>query len=267
MPEISSQEKPSRLVLLMGKIKGIFAVALVAVIYIWSARGVDFSLIEIIRELPSFFNLLWDMVPPNWAYFVRLIDPLLETFQTAIAGTVLGTLLAVPLILLASSNVNRNKPLYYVSKGFMNLARTIDPMLYAAILVAGVGLGAFAGMLALTFFSMAINAKLTSESLEAIDDGPLEALEACGGNKLEMIKYAVVPQIMPTFASYTLFVFEINIRASTVLGLVGAGGIGVNLNTSLNLFRYPNAAMVLLTTFVIVVLIDQLSNVLREELV
>jgi len=253
--------------LVMGKIKGLLAIILVAIIYIWSARGVGFSLIEIIGELPSFFNLLWDMVPPNWAYSIRLINPLLETFQTAIAGTILGTLLAIPLILLCASNVNRNNPLYFASKGFMNLMRTIDPMLYAAILVAGVGLGAFAGMLALMFFSMAVNAKLTSESLEAIDDGPLEAIEACGGNKLEMIKYAVAPQILPTFASYTLYVFEINIRASTVLGLVGAGGIGVNLDTSLNLFRYPNAAMVILATFVVVVLIDHLSNVLREELV
>ncbi len=262
-----SDKTASRLTLLKGKIKSIIGIAIVAAVYIWSARGVDFSLIEIIGELPSFFGLLWEMVPPNWAYSVRLIDPLIETFQTAVAGTTLGTLLAIPLILLSANNVNNNTPLYFISKGFMNLVRTIPPLLYAAILVAGVGLGAFAGMLALTFFSMAVNAKLTSESLEAIDYGPIEALEAAGSNKLEMIRYAVMPQILPTFASYTLYVFEINIRASTVLGLVGAGGIGVNLDSSLNLFRYQNASMVILATFVIVVLIDYLSNKLREELI
>ncbi len=267
MIDTDSEKTASRLTLLMGKIKSIFAIALIAIVYIWSARGVGFSLIEIIWELPSFFGLLLEMIPPNWAYSLRLIEPLIETIQTAIAGTVLGTLLAIPLILLAANNVNRNKPLYYVSKGFMNLVRTIPPLLYAAVLVAGVGLGAFAGMLALTFFSMAVNAKLTSESLENIDYGPIEALEASGAGKLEMIRYAVVPQILPNFASYTLFVFEINIRASTVLGLVGAGGIGVNLDTSLNLFRYANASMVILATFIIVVLIDYFSNKLREELI
>ncbi len=251
----------------VDRLKKIGVLAVIAIIYIWSARGVGFNLLEIFRELPSFFSLLGEMIPPNWAYSRRLINPLVETIQIAILGTFFGAILTIPLTLLAANNITRNKYIYFFAKGFMNIFRTIPELLYAAILVAGIGLGAFSGMLEITIFSIVVIAKLTSESLEAISYGPLEALQAVGGNKLEMIKYAVVPQILPAYTSYSLYVFEINIRVSTVLGLVGAGGIGVPLQTSLNLFRYQNASMIILVTFILVMAIDYASTKLREVLV
>ena len=128
-------------------------------------------------------------------------------------------------------------------------AETIAGAPYEA--VAAVGIGPFPGVLALTVFSLAILAKLTSESVEAIDDGPIQALEAAGATKLEMIRYAVVPQVLPLYLSYFLYVFEINIRASTVLGLVGAGGIGQQLQMMLSLFQYENAFIIIVVTFVL----------------
>ena len=245
----------------------IIAAVIIAGIYVWAARGIGFDLIEIIGELPQFFSLLGEMVPPNWAYGARVLPALLETIQIAVLATLIGSMFSIPLTLLSASNVNRNVPLYFVAKGFMNLLRTIPELLYASILVAGIGLGAFSGMLALVIFSTAVIAKLTSESVESIDYGPIEALQAVGGTRLEIIRYAVFPQMLPAFTSYSLYVFEINIRASTVLGLVGAGGIGVPLRTSLDLFRYQNAATTILVVFVLVMAIDYVSTRLRERLV
>lgn len=246
--------------------KGAAIVAIVGA-YTWAARGIGFSLSAVFRDLPVFFSLLQRMIPPNWSYGARIMPALLETIQIAVLATIIGSIFSVPLILLAANTVTRNRGIYFVAKGFMNLLRTIPELLYASILVAGIGLGAFSGMIALVIFSTAVIAKLTSESLEAIDTGPFEAIEAVGGNKLELIRLAVIPGILPAFASYTLYVFEINIRASTVLGLVGAGGIGVVLRTSLDLFRYQNAATTILFTFLLVAIIDFASTRLRERLI
>lgn len=247
--------------------KKIALISLIVAIFYWSAKGVGLNFSYIIEGLPSFFGLLGEMFPPNWDYMPRLRDPLIETIQIAIIGTFLGALISIPLTLLAAHNITGNPFIYYIAKGVMNLLRTIPELLYASILVAGVGLGAFSGALALGIFSTVVISKLTSESLEAIDPGPLEALSAVGANKLELIRYAVIPQIMPAYTSYSLYVFEINIRVSTVLGLVGAGGIGRVLKTSLDLFRYQNAAMIILVTFLLVAVIDFISTRLRRALI
>jgi len=217
--------------------------------------------------LPSFYKLMGDLFPPNWTVLPALVQPAVQTLQMALVGTTQGALLSVPLILLASRNVTRQAWLYYGARGILNLLRTVPELLYAAILVAAVGIGPFAGILALTVFSVAIIAKLTSESLEAIDPGPMEALEAAGANRLKMVRYAVVPQVLPAYLSYTLFVFEINVRVSFVLGLVGAGGIGQLLLTALNLFRYQSATVIILVTLAAVITIDAISVRVRQAIV
>lgn len=236
-------------------------------LYLWSAVGIGASPRVVWEGLPSFYKLMGDLFPPNWAVLPVLVRPAVQTLQMALVGTTQGALLAVPLILLASRNVTRQAWLYYGSRGILNLLRTVPELLYAAILVAAVGIGPFAGILALTVFSVAIVAKLTSESLEAIDPGPMEALEAAGANRLKMVRYAVVPQILPAYLSYTLFVFEINVRVSFVLGLVGAGGIGQLLLTALNLFRYQSATVIILVTLAAVVTIDAISVRVRQAIV
>jgi phosphonate transport system permease protein len=229
--------------------------------------GIGASPRVIWEGLPSFYKLMGDLFPPNWAVLPVLVQPAVQTLQMALVGTTQGALLSVPLILLASRNVTRQAWLYYSARWILNLLRTVPELLYAAILVAVVGIGPFAGILALTVFSVAIIAKLTSESLEAIDPGPMEALEAAGANRLKMVRYAVVPQIMPSYLSYTLFVFEINVRVSFVLGLVGAGGIGQLLLTALSLFRYQSAMVIILVTLAAVVTIDAISVRIRQAIV
>ncbi len=239
----------------------------IGLFFVWSVLGTGFNLGVIAQGMPDFIGLMRKMYPPRWATFPSLIEAFIETIQIAIVGSFVGSVLAIPVSLLAANTINHNQYLYIFSKGIMNLIRTIPQLLYAALLVSAVGLGPFSGVIALIFFSLAIVAKLTSENLEAIDTGSIEALEAAGANKLEIIKYAVVPQIAPSYVSYSLYVFEINIRTSAVLGMVGAGGIGQTLMTSLNLFMYKRAATIIIATFGLVLLIDLVSIKLRERLI
>ncbi|HHY09325.1 MAG TPA: phosphonate ABC transporter, permease protein PhnE [Firmicutes bacterium] len=243
------------------------AVLLIAAFYVFCAKQTGFSFRLLWEGIPSFLKLMKDMTPPNWSIYPRIIPAFIETIQIAVLGTTAGAVLAIPLIALSSNNINTNKISYFIFKALMNLIRTIPELLYAAVLVSAVGFGPFGGVLALAVFSLAIIAKLTSESVEAIDPGPPEALAACGATKAENIMYAVVPQVLPVYVSYFLYVLEINIRVSTVLGLVGAGGIGQLLKTYLDLFRYQNASTVIIATFLLVVIIDQLSVRLRARLI
>lgn len=192
---------------------------------------------------------------------------LLQTLQIALFSVTIGSVLAVPVVALAFRNLTRCAWVYYAVRSVMNLIRTIPELLYAAILVAAVGFGPFAGVLALSVFSPGIVAKLTSESVEAVDPGPLEALVAAGATRLETFPYAVVPQVLPLYGSYVLYVLEINVRVSTLLGVVGAGGIGQSLMTALSLFQCRRAATVLLVSFVMVVVIDAVGARLRASLV
>ena len=256
-----------RPVALPGRARITLVTAALAAVYAWGAFNTEFNPVVVVRELPAFFRLLAEMVPPNLAILPRLKAPLLQTVQIAILGTAIGAVLAVPVVVLASRNLTLSAWVYYAARGVMNLIRTIPELLYAAILVAAVGFGPFPGVLALSVFSLGIVAKLTSESVEAIDPGPLEALVAAGATRLETIRYAVVPQVLPLYVSYVLYVFEINVRVSTVLGVVGAGGIGQSLMTALSLFQYRNAATIVLVTFVMVVVIDAVGARLRARLV
>lgn len=247
----------------------------VVLVYVVSGIVSEFHPVVVFRDLDVFFDLLKEMWPSGrdrWVhlltdYLPRLQTPFVQTIQMAILGTVAGGVLAIPIIVLASGNLMKNQFVHGVAKAVMNLLRTIPELLYAAIFVAAVGIGPFPGVLALTVFSMAIIAKLTSESVEAIDAGPMEALDSSGAAPLEMIRYAVVPQVTPLYLSYFLYVFEINIRASTVLGLVGAGGIGQQLQMMLSLFQYENAFIIIVVTFVLVVIIDYVSTRMRARLV
>ncbi|MCG0239269.1 MAG: phosphonate ABC transporter, permease protein PhnE [Firmicutes bacterium] len=260
---------------------------LLVALYLWSARATDFSLGRLARGVPEMGNLLIRMLPfervdlPGggvaWRWSNELLrqqiaflpsvwGPLMETLRIAIVSATLGSLLAVPVALLASRNLVRYPWLYWLARGFMNLLRTIPDLVLAAVLAGAFGVGVLPGILAVTIFSFTVVAKLLSESIEAIDPGPLEAMRAVGANRLQAIAFGVVPQVLPQYIAYVLYVFEIDVRASTVLGLVGAGGIGFTLQTSLRLLNYRAAFMIILVILAVVVLIDTISNRLRERL-
>lgn len=212
---------------------------------------------------------LWypDYIPEQLAYVKEVWDPLLITFKMAILGSLIGAFFAVPFSLLAARNLVKSKTVYYIFRTFNNLVRTIPDLVLASVLSGMFGLGAFPAITALAIFSFALVAKMASESIEAIDPGPLEAMKACGANRLQQIRFGVVPQVLPQYLSYTLYVLEVDVRASTVIGLVGAGGIGQVLYADLNLMRYRNVGVIVVILLVAVLLVDFISTKLRERLV
>ncbi|WP_238996630.1 phosphonate ABC transporter, permease protein PhnE [Paenibacillus pinistramenti] len=236
------------------------------VLFVICCYQVEVTPIKLMNGIPEMGKLIGEMFPPDWSYFPTIWEPMIQTVQIAIMGTTLGAILAIPVALLCANNIVTAKAVTIPVRIILNLVRTIPDLLFASIFVAVFGIGPFAGMLALMFFSFGLIAKLTFEAIEAIDPGPIEAMTAVGANKIKIIAFGVVPQILPYFVSYLLYTFEVNVRAASVLGLVGAGGIGLLLDRSLGLFRYDRACIIILLTLAIVLVIDYASNVVRRKL-
>jgi phosphonate transport system permease protein len=231
-----------------------------------SALKTKATLGELVAGVPEMGKLLREMFPPDWGYLDVIFKPMLQTVQMAIVGTTVGALIAVPVALFAARNVTRSPFLYYPARFILNLVRTVPDLLYAGIFVAIFGLGALAGTLALAFFSFGLVSRLLYESIESIDPGPLEAMTAVGANKIQWINFGVIPQVTAQFLAYLLYTFEVNVRAAAVLGLVGAGGIGLYLDRTLNQLRYDRASTIIISTLIIVLIIDYTSTKLRERL-
>jgi phosphonate transport system permease protein len=250
------------------KLNMTYILVIVLGFYMFSAYFTEASPDKFIEGIPIITDfVLLDLIPPNWSYADSVLPHLIETWNIALLSTTLAALFALPLSFLASSNINKNKYLYQFVRFGLNTLRTIPDLILAVLFVAVIGLGALAGVVALFVFSLGILAKLISETIEAIDPHPLEAIRATGGNVIQVIWYGVMPQILPHFTSYSLYVLEINVRASVVLGYVGAGGIGLVLKHQLSLFRFDNVSIIVILTFFAVTIIDFISNRVRERLV
>jgi phosphonate transport system permease protein len=237
------------------------------------------GLVENIANIANFPNL-W---PPDFSWAVgegtwwwipswdfgspTLANPLIETFQIAVIASLIGCLVALPISFLASKVTAPGRISYLLSKGFMNVTRTIPDLFWALVFVAGLGVGPFAGILALFFFSLAIMSKLFSETIDSVDTGPLEAARATGGSHFPAVRVSVFPQVLPNYVAYALYVFELNIRASLILGIVGAGGIGRVLEAQRRFFQFDRVFAVVIIIFVLVFIIEQISVALRRKLV
>ncbi|MEK5109956.1 phosphonate ABC transporter, permease protein PhnE [Bacillus sp. FSL R5-0677] len=249
-----------------SKLKHMLTFLLVILLLWGSSVQVDASFSKLVIGFPNMMDLLKEMVPPDWSYFQVITTAMLDTIRMAIIGTTLGAILAIPLALFAASNVFTSTFLYGPARLVLNFIRTIPDLLLAAIFVAIFGIGPLPGILALTFFSIGLVAKLLYESIESIDPGPLEAMTAVGANKVQWIMYGVIPQVKAHFVSYVLYTFEVNVRAAAVLGLVGAGGIGLYYARTLGFLQYEQTASIIIYSLVVVLLIDYVSTLLREKL-
>jgi phosphonate transport system permease protein len=281
--------------------------ALFLVILAWSFQGAKLSPGELIQGIPQIALTVGRMLPPDFSkvtdakgYFfpenlslTELLLPLplakaqarikqrwwantfpqtvvgatLETVQMAFAGTFLALLVAFPVGFLAARNTTPHPLVYHVVRGALNFLRTIPDLALGLLFVAAVGLGAFAGTLALAIHTATVLGKLLSESVENIDEGIVEAIRATGAGYAQILSFAVVPQILPDLISFTLYRLETNIRAASVLGLIGAGGIGYLMSTSFRTFQYQEAAAIVIVLIVLVMLVDTLSSRLRNLVV
>jgi phosphonate transport system permease protein len=247
-------------------IKSIIWILLIIAALIVSAVLTEASATDLVSGMGQFFNILVKMSHPDWAYFPTIIQPLLETIRMALVGTLIGTVLAVPFAILSSRNIIKNSFVRGLVRLISNLIRTLPDLLLASLFAAIVGFGPIAGVLTLVVFSFGQMAKLLYESIETIDQGPIEAMTSVGANRIQIIVFAVLPQVVNSFLSNYLYTFEVNIRSSTVLGYVGAGGVGQLLNTTMSMFRYDRSAVIILGILVVVALIEFLSNYLRGKL-
>ncbi len=234
---------------------------------------------EVPKEMASpgeIHHVVLDLTWPTGGYhFTKtaglVLNKIIETIFLALMATTLAIFIAIPVSFLAARNLMTGSLIgtivYYITRTFLNIFRSIEPLIWGLIFVVWVGIGPFAGVLALTVHSVAALGKLYSEAIESIDPGPIEAITATGANRLQVIVYAVIPQMIPPFIAFTLYRWDINVRMSTVIGLVGGGGIGYLLIQWINLLQYRNAAAAVWAITIVVWALDYISAVVRERLV
>ena len=204
--------------------------------------------------------------PPDFSKLPDMLWPALETVDTALFGTGAGVILALPLAILAARNTAPARPLYLLARGLIALARAVPDLVWALIFVTAVGLGPFPGALAISVHSVGMLGRLFAETIEDMDMGPVEALTMTGAGRLAVFSHAVVPSVMPSLLGIALYRLDENIRSSLILGFVGAGGIGFELLTAMNLFQYHTVSLLLLLTFAIVIAAERLSAALRRRI-
>lgn len=246
-------------------IKWLAVAAVVAVALAWSAAHLGLSLRELLKGMPWLADIVSRMLPPNWAFFDKLVEPAWETVLIALWGTLLSVVLALPVTFLAARNLSPSPVVFHAMRQVLNAARGINELIFALIFVAAVGLGPFAGVLALSVHGAGMLGKFFAEAVEEADPGPVEALRATGASALQTIVFAVLPQVVPSWIAATLYRFEVNLRASTVLGMVGAGGIGFQLYSSMRLFQYQDTAACVIVILGLVMGADYLSSRLRAR--
>lgn len=250
-----------------GRVVKSVAVVIAAAFFVQSIVAVEFSPVTFVRGMPDLANLVYRMFPPSIEYLPRASAAALETVQMALVGTVVGALLSLPLAFVAARNVTPHALLYRGSRAFIGFVRSIPDLIWGLIFVSAVGLGPFPGTVALAIGSIGMLGKLYAETIEEIDPGQVEALRSTGAHPLQTLALGVVPQVVPSFVALTLYRWDINIRDSIVLGLVGAGGIGFELQTSMRLFRYPEVLTLIVVILIIVLIVEYFSQHVRQRVI
>jgi phosphonate transport system permease protein len=216
--------------------------------------------------IPALAQLFSEMIPPDFSRWQHWLRPLLDTLAMSIAGTILAVILSLPLALLAAPNTTPFPALGYVARLLLSFLRSVPELILGIIFVAAVGFGALPGVLALALHSVGMVGKFYAEAIEHVDPRPLEAARAAGATRIQVITHAVLPQVLPQMADITIYRWEYHFRASTVLGIVGAGGIGFELIAALRLISYDQVAAILITILACVVVVDSLGAALRRRL-
>ncbi|MCA1669361.1 MAG: phosphonate ABC transporter, permease protein PhnE [Thermomicrobia bacterium] len=227
--------------------------------------------IFIFQRFPRGWRISKQLLTPDWGVFWPSVQLMLESIFLALIATIFSIILAVPLAFLGARNLMRGSrvrmAIYTIVRGFFNIFRSIQELVFAIIFVTVVGIGPFAGMLALFIHSVASLGKLYSEQIESIDPGPMEAITATGATRLQTVLYAVAPQVMPPFLAFTIYRWDINVRTSIVVGFVGGGGIGLALFQYQQLTQWHRVGTVAFLTIIVVWALDALSARVREKLI
>ena len=224
-----------------------------------------FDVERLSEGLPAIGVVGSEMIPPDFTRWQQWIQPMVDTIAMSVAGTTLAVLLSLPIAFLAAKNTSPNRFVYSAARMVLNTLRAIPELIMGIIFVAAVGFGMLPGVLALGLHSVGMVGKFFAESIEHAHPAPIEAAQAAGASPLQVIAHGVVPQVFTQFADVTMYRWEYNFRASTVMGMVGAGGIGTELVGSLRLLDYPQVAAILIVILVAVSIVDGLSGILRKR--
>jgi phosphonate transport system permease protein len=258
---------------------GLISLIAVLALIIWSFIGVSFDLKDLLSGIPKALFYIKQMFPASRAdvRYVKLFcfgdksqqqasqifQPLLDTIQMAVVGTVLGAIPAFPLSFVAARTNSFFRPLSVAVKTGLNIGRAIPTLIYAMIIITGLGLGKQTGAVAIGIASFVMLCKLYAEALESVLPGPIEAVKAAGGNGLQVFVFAMLPQVFPNYLSATLYSVELNIQSSFILGIVGAGGLGQQLQNALQIYDMLQVGVLVLILIVLVNVVDYLSYRVR----
>ena len=217
---------------------------------------------------PRLGIMIDQMFPPTgWQYMDEYVDAIGETLSMAFIGSLVGGILAIPFACVASKNLMPIRPIQFGARRFADVLRASDYLIWGLIFVRAMGLGPVPGIMAIIVIDTGILITLYSEALENIDRKPIDGIKAAGGSRIQVLRYGVMPQVLPVILSNALYMFESNTRAATILGIVGAGGIGFLLSDNLRAFEFSNALTIILMIIAVVYAIDYLSKVLRERFI
>ena len=246
----------------------VYVTLLVTVLFLVAiSRDLEIDLTTAFSDGPQYIvDIISRMLPPDFSRLETFLLSMLETIEMAILGTVLAIILSVPLGFLTARNVNSHQILLFITRTVVIFFRAIPEFIMAMVLVIAIGFGALPGILALGLHTMGFLAKFYGEDIEHVAVGPIEALESTGASKMQVIMFAIVPQIIPSFVGNNLYILDRNIRMATMLGIVGAGGIGYELQSAFRMFRYPEVSAIIIIIFVTIFLIDLLSSYIRSRI-
>lgn len=246
----------------------LFLVFILAIgIFWWSIKGTDFSIKNFMEGLPYMVDFVKRMFPPDLTILPQALKAAGQTIQIAILGTTLAVFFAFPLGFLAAETMSCRPAIYNTFRTVANIFRGVSEIVWALLFVATVGLGPFPGVLALTVHTIGALTRFFSEAIDNIHEETISTMMSTGASRIQIIFQGIIPEVLPIFVGNILYYFEHNIRAATVLGIVGAGGIGFELLTSLKLFKYREVLTIVIVLLTLVTVVDKISSLIRRKVI
>ena len=236
-------------------------------VLVFIIKDLEINFTKLISDSSNYFgDILSRMLPPDFSNLNQLIYAMLETIEIAFLGTFIAIILSIPLGLFSARNLAPNYLVYIICKTVVIFFRAIPEFIIAMILVIAIGFGAMPGVLALGLHTMGFLAKFYAEDIEHINQGPIDALKSSGASKSQIISFGIIPQILPAFVANNLYILDRNVRMATMLGIVGAGGIGYELQSSFRMFEYEKVSTIIILIFVTIFFIDHISSYIRSKI-
>ncbi len=247
--------------------KTLTTIVIFSFVLVFVVNDLEIDFIKLVTESSKYFvDILSRMLPPDFSNLNKLVYAMFETIEIAFLGTFIAIVLSVPLGLFSARNLAPNYLVYIICKTIVIFFRAIPEFIIAMILVIAIGFGAMPGVLALGLHTMGFLAKFYAEDIEHINTGPIDALKSSGATKSQIISFGVIPQILPSFVANNLYILDRNVRMATMLGIVGAGGIGYELQSSFRMFEYERVSAIIILIFITIFVIDNISSKIRSQI-